>query len=1322
MNIWAQRVINLNDENAASMFRAASVSVDVIPQEFLIEAKASRTFAINPALQSAKSVSVDDIVTLQLFEGKSYTATVSDIVTDVNGNFTLTLKLPDYPYSFAIITTSAEGKSLVTVSIYELGQSFGSRFDTNSNSYLIEIDKSKIEFPDLKNDAVPIPIQQNETKIIELTNDGNIQNDPQLMDDPMNDPATNCGPIAGQNPDVPAVVDLLVVYTPAAASTTFVSQRGGINSVIATMMAFSNTCFSNSQTGITLQLAHSAQVDYTEPVPYDTRATLYRLRDPSDGYMDDVHALRKQYNADLVQLLTIEDDVGGIAFLGGGTTGSYSSGFSVCQVTAVVDNNFPLSAHEIGHNMGLGHGATMIDKGLGIFDYSFGWTWNGNTYVNNYGGQNTRKKGSVMCYWNGSNYADGIHAYPVPYFSNPSVVYDGGATGDPTQADAARSLREVKHVVAYYSDRIVNSPAPPTNVIASNPTNNGATFSWNAVSDVTTYRVINPTGSYNTTSNTFYTVNNSGWFPEQCTEYPFSIRSVNECGDVGDIYTSTFRTFCPTTDPIVTTLAATNTTTTTATLNKTVTPASDPIIEEGFRYRIVGSTDWLTSTTGILTGLNSDTQYQFYAYATTASNTFHGRTLTFNPACDISAPTNVVVSNPIARGATFSWDAVPNATSYRIGGAPSYYTTPNTTYTIGNFGENMFPSTCTNYQFNIRAVSECGDVSASYTSSFFTFCPTTDPAVVTLAATNITTTTATLNKTVTPASDPVIEEGFRYRATGSTDWLTSANGILTGLDLNTQYQFYVYATTASNTFHGSTLTFKTPACDISAPTNIVVSTPIDNGATFSWDAVDGAVEYNVVYGGFMFFRTSNTTYNVNYNSLFSPCSTYNVTIQTTAECGERASSPTISFTTKCATDPTVTTSAATSITQNSATLNKTITANGAAVTSQGFKYKEMSAATWQTSSDGSLTGLSPNTQYKFYAYAITDLGTFNGRVLTFTTLQILAPTVVTQAATNVTCSSATLNKSVTAGTETITEQGFEYRVSGTSDWQISDGNLTNLTASATYQFRAYAKSASGTTYGSEFTFTAINNNLSQTITFPTLATKIYGDEPITLPQATSAGLTISYHSSNENVATVSGNILTIKGAGTATITASQSGNCDYLVATSVSQTLTVTQAPLKITAEDKTRHVGEANPEFTLTYNGFRNDENENVLAILPIIFCAADINSPAGFYPIELSDGLDNNYQYTLINGVLEVIGKVGIDNVLANQLKIFPNPAQNEIFIESDSQIEKVEIYSLTGVLIKLENNFTGKISISALPRGVYLLKVYTDKASAVSKIVKE
>jgi hypothetical protein len=533
MGIGAQKTINLNSESADFPLAPATN----IPQEYLKEAKGARLFTINPALQHAESVNIGDVVILQLFEGKNYTATISNIVTDVNGTLALTLRLPDYPTGFVIITTSTEEKSLLTVSIPELAQIFGSRYSVDSNvNYLLEIDESKIERPHLEDDEITIP------EGIEVIGNENVEKETN-RDASLRSAQASCGPTYGTNTNDPATVSLLIVYTPAAATSSYTVNHGGINNVIALMIALGNTSLSNSQTGITLTLAHSAQITYTEN--NDMVTSLYRLQNPSDGYMDNVHTLRKQYNAALVQLLSTDNNSGGYGYLLGNTGGNYNYGFSVCYITQVADA-YPCSVHEFGHNMGLGHGAQhIINKSTGIFSYSYGWRWTG-TNNSPYG---TNKYGSVMTYWSGGNYSDGIACYNVPYFSNPSVSYLGAATGDATQADAARSLREMKHVIAYYGDKSAYLPETPTNIVVSNPTNNGATFTWNACAKATGYRVCHPIGggysSYYTT-NTTYSVNNSDWFPSQCTDYEFFIMALNECGDASSA-TLTFTTKCPVT-------------------------------------------------------------------------------------------------------------------------------------------------------------------------------------------------------------------------------------------------------------------------------------------------------------------------------------------------------------------------------------------------------------------------------------------------------------------------------------------------------------------------------------------------------------------------------------------------------------------------------------------------------------------------------------------------------------------------------------------------------------------------------------------------------
>ncbi|MTI37972.1 choice-of-anchor D domain-containing protein, partial [Fulvivirga lutimaris] len=65
--------------------------------------------------------------------------------------------------------------------------------------------------------------------------------------------------------------------------------------------------------------------------------------------------------------------------------------------------------------------------------------------------------------------------------------------------------------------------------------------------------------------------------------------------------------------------------------------------------------------------------------------------------------------------------------------------------------------------------------------------------------------------------------------------------------------------------------------------------------------------------------------------------------------------------------------------------------------------------------------------------------------------------------------------------------------------------------------------------------------LSQSITFDALAAKTVGNADFDLSATASSGLAVTYTSSDVSVATVSGNIVTVVGAGSTEITASQAG-------------------------------------------------------------------------------------------------------------------------------------------------------------------------------------
>ncbi|MEO9482595.1 MAG: BspA family leucine-rich repeat surface protein [Ekhidna sp.] len=101
--------------------------------------------------------------------------------------------------------------------------------------------------------------------------------------------------------------------------------------------------------------------------------------------------------------------------------------------------------------------------------------------------------------------------------------------------------------------------------------------------------------------------------------------------------------------------------------------------------------------------------------------------------------------------------------------------------------------------------------------------------------------------------------------------------------------------------------------------------------------------------------------------------------------------------------------------------------------------------------------------------------------------------------------------------------------------------------------------------------TLIINKANQIITFDELPSKTFGDDPFQLNATVDSEASINYLSSNENIATISGNMVTIAGAGETTITAHQDGDDNYndaskqrkLIVAKLGQTITFDPIPMQ---------------------------------------------------------------------------------------------------------------------------------------------------------------
>ncbi len=176
----------------------------------------------------------------------------------------------------------------------------------------------------------------------------------------------------------------------------------------------------------------------------------------------------------------------------------------------------------------------------------------------------------------------------------------------------------------------------------------------------------------------------------------------------------------------------------------------------------------------------------------------------------------------------------------------------------------------------------------------------------------------------------------------------------------------------------------------------------------------------------------------------------------------------------------------------------------------------------------------------------------------------------------------------------------------------------------------------------------------QTLSIAATNAVTYGAADIT-PGATSNNgtLPITYISNNLAVATItnSGQVH-IVGAGSVNITASQLGNSLYSDAVPVTQVLTVNPAPLTITANNKSKVYGSANPLLTVLYSGFVNGDDTTKLSTKAVVGTTATKASAVGNYPINISGAVSTNYAITYVPGNL-VISTAVLTVTADNQVK---------------------------------------------------------------------
>jgi len=525
--------------------------------------------------------------------------------------------------------------------------------------------------------------------------------------------------------------------------------------------------------------------------------------------------------------------------------------------------------------------------------------------------------------------------------------------------------------------------------------------------------------------------------------------------------------------------------------------------------------------TSQLQNLDIGVNYYIRAYAVNSEGITYGNEISFSTLDGVPELTTDSIKNITATNATLYGNIIENDGLEILEKGFCWNTSTNpsiannsqivTGNTLGNFNAEI-TGLVVNTTFYVKAYIK--NESGTFYGDEIIF-STNDglSSVVTNSVSNITAISASCSGSIndnggfaitargmcwSKNENPSITDSHTTDGTGSGDFTST----LTGLDANTTYYVRAYATNINGTTYGNQLNFTTedglPTIITTAISNIT-ATSAQSGGNITDDGGAPITERGICWS-----TSQNPTLSSNYISNGSGTgnftaaltslnanSTYYVRAYAKNAAGTTYGNE-LNFTTDDGI-PTLTTTSISNIQAITATSGGNITDDGGlAISARGVCWgtssnptindSKTSNGTGTGSFTSNLSGLDVNTTYYVRAYATNSAGTTYGNEQSFTTKTGL-PTITTNDVTAITYNAATSGGNITDnGGFTITDRGVCWSTSSnptTSGNITSDGtgtgsfisSITGLTANTTYYVRAYATNSTGTSYGSELSFT-----------------------------------------------------------------------------------------------------------------------------------------------------------------------------------------------------------------------------------------------------------
>lgn len=159
---------------------------------------------------------------------------------------------------------------------------------------------------------------------------------------------------------------------------------------------------------------------------------------------------------------------------------------------------------------------------------------------------------------------------------------------------------------------------------------------------------------------------------------------------------------------------------------------------------------------------------------------------------------------------------------------------------------------------------------------------------------------------------------------------------------------------------------------------------------------------------------------------------------------------------------------------------------------------------------------------------------------------------------------------------------------------------------------------------------------------------------------------------------------------------------------------------LQLTKADKNIEISWDKPETAnpIGYNVYVNDklvsEKTNYLSY------SHEVNG-SGLYVVNVVAVYEN--EKTSVGAVNNIMVESG-EYIFENEIKfdIYPNPADNNIIINTEDNIKEINIFNIYGISVYSSHRTTESVDVSNLNSGVYFIKVSNDKGETVKPFIRK